>query len=690
VENPEAFERDELLVRFWGACDRAGQLAYSDGDGPEDRLLAHVLALERDEDADLACEALVQDWPSQYHCDPARRNLLRPVAHLIRGRVLEIGAGCGALTGFLADRAEQMVALEGAHRRARIVAARHRHRTNLAVLACALSQFRPVGQYDTVAVTGVLEYAPMFMDAGPDAARAFLDSVRAALAPGGTLLLAIENQLGLSYIGGMPEDHVGQPWFGVEDRYGPAGFRTFGRRALEGLLARAGLLGQSWYYPFPDYKLPVLVLAEAALQASGLDAAEMIAQVVPDRQFRPVGPGFAPTLAWKVAGENGMIADLADSFLVAATAGPVPPATDGGLAWVFSTQRRPAFRKVNRIGERGGTLVVERAALAADIDPPADAPVRQVLADEPFQPGPLYMDALRLLCATAGLPQAAIVAAWAQDWLAYLRAHVGPTGTLPTDFLDCIPANLIRTPAGCLFFFDREWHAIDAPSIDYVVFRGLVVAYLRISDVLQPRVAGPPLLTAVAETMSLLGLSADLSPFCDAESRLQEAVTGVARAQIMASLKANRVERPSVAGRAGAATLMSAYEDLLRSHKALAMAALRGLLGDVSGPVGCVDGVTQVAHGTRVVSGWAWDRVRGTPADLVVLFVDGKPTAVAPLCICRPDAARAVGGDSELLGFTIPLPDTCGTVSPGNAAVVAWSKSSMGILQWTSADGREG
>jgi hypothetical protein len=95
-------------------------------DGSEGRLLTQMRGFSLDCDPDFACEALVEDWPSQYHCDPNRRNLLYPLSHLIKGQVLEVGAGCGALTGFLAERADLVLALEGAPARARIVATRHR------------------------------------------------------------------------------------------------------------------------------------------------------------------------------------------------------------------------------------------------------------------------------------------------------------------------------------------------------------------------------------------------------------------------------------------------------------------------------------------------------------------------------------------------------------------------------------
>jgi hypothetical protein len=53
------------------------------------------------------------DWPSYYHLSHLPSNLLRPVSELLAGDVLEVGAGCGALTRFLGEAARTVVALDG-------------------------------------------------------------------------------------------------------------------------------------------------------------------------------------------------------------------------------------------------------------------------------------------------------------------------------------------------------------------------------------------------------------------------------------------------------------------------------------------------------------------------------------------------------------------------------------------------
>ena len=75
------------------------------------------------------------DWPTTYHLHPTRANLLRPFSQLLKARVLEIGAGCGALTRYIGECGGQLLALEGSPRRASIAAARTRDLANVVVVA---------------------------------------------------------------------------------------------------------------------------------------------------------------------------------------------------------------------------------------------------------------------------------------------------------------------------------------------------------------------------------------------------------------------------------------------------------------------------------------------------------------------------------------------------------------------------
>ena len=74
-----------------------GEDLYSDGE-IEDKLLDIVQKCENEED--IYQELLTSDeWPILYHLSPIRHNILEWYDFEPNGSVLEIGAGCGAISG---------------------------------------------------------------------------------------------------------------------------------------------------------------------------------------------------------------------------------------------------------------------------------------------------------------------------------------------------------------------------------------------------------------------------------------------------------------------------------------------------------------------------------------------------------------------------------------------------------------
>jgi 2-polyprenyl-3-methyl-5-hydroxy-6-metoxy-1,4-benzoquinol methylase len=166
-------------------------------------------------------------------------------------RVLELGCGCGAITKALAETGCRVDAIEGSPRRARVAAARVREHDRASVHHSNFQDVAMEPAYDLVTLIGVLEYSPVYLDAD-DPFVACLQIAMSALKPGGTLLVAIENRMGLKYFAGISEDHFNQPYYGIEGRYGRKETTTYGRVGLERKMRAAGFGGVSFYFPFPD------------------------------------------------------------------------------------------------------------------------------------------------------------------------------------------------------------------------------------------------------------------------------------------------------------------------------------------------------------------------------------------------------------------------------------------------------
>lgn len=210
----------------------------------------------------------------------ARENLINWYSFKQNASVLEIGAGMGALTGFLCDKCAQVVAIEQSPKRAEIVKLRNKDKENLQILCGDIYSQDFQQKFDYILLIGVLEYVGInCKDRNPY--KKILNKIKSLLAPEGVLLLAIENQYGLKYWCGAVEDHTGIPFDGIAGytsdgyttRYNSQGVRTFSRSTLEEMLYDSGLTSQRWYYPLPDYKFPMAIFSDEYLpRSSDIDA----------------------------------------------------------------------------------------------------------------------------------------------------------------------------------------------------------------------------------------------------------------------------------------------------------------------------------------------------------------------------------------------------------------------------------
>ena len=89
------------------------------------------------------------------------------------------------------------------------------------------------------------------------------------LAPGGRIVIAIENRLGLKYWAGCTEDHVGKYFEGLENYPDTRSVRTFSRKELSDIIDQAGEFKTTFYYPYPDYKFPMTIYSDKRLPKKG-------------------------------------------------------------------------------------------------------------------------------------------------------------------------------------------------------------------------------------------------------------------------------------------------------------------------------------------------------------------------------------------------------------------------------------
>ncbi len=209
-------------------------------------------------------------WPILYHLSPIRENIVEWIPMDPDVKVLEVGSGCGAITGALSRKAGEVVCVDLSKKRSLINAYRHSACENVSIHVGNFRDIEPdlPNDFDYIFLIGVFEYGQSYM--GTDKPfEEFLTIIMKHLAEGGRVVIAIENKYGLKYFAGCQEDHLGDYFSGIENYAGGGGVRTFSRNGLEKIFSACGVENYNFYYPYPDYKFMNTLFSDTYFPAKG-------------------------------------------------------------------------------------------------------------------------------------------------------------------------------------------------------------------------------------------------------------------------------------------------------------------------------------------------------------------------------------------------------------------------------------
>lgn len=531
----------DAATGVWSRTDFES-IRYSDGDIIEQRLQSII-----DDATDVSVFSPelalhIDDWPTEYHLSAQRANILRPFAHILNGaKVLEIGAGCGAITRYLGEVGAEVLALEGSVRRAEIARSRTRDLDSVQVLSEKFSNFNSSEKFDVITLIGVLEYANIFSD-GIDPFHTMLAQVGDMLSDNGCLIVAIENQLGLKYFAGAPEDHLGIDMYGVEGRYLNNQPQTFGRIELTEKMKAAGFCQTDLYAPFPDYKLPSSIVAEAGFRHPHFAGEALATENVKNDPQLPKILNFSPELVWPTLRENGLAMDLSNSLLIAAHKNKKVNHDAHILAYHYSTQRIEQYCKQTTFETQEGVenIVVRRKLLghqavrteATDVD-------FEFYNQEPYIHGKTLLSNIQCLASRDGwsaqvlakeLVSALNIARGLLDKDEKFDCLVSIDYQLPGEFFDLTPQNIVQDQNENFHVIDREWRLNVPFSTGWYIFRTLLLLVQSMTRFGQPaHGVRQSRADFFIEVFSALGFQVNrdqLNAFARKEAQIQSHVTG--------------------------------------------------------------------------------------------------------------------------------------------------------------------
>ncbi len=245
----------------------SGKDLYSDG--PVEEELLEIAKNYREEELNqVICER--KSWPVLYHFSHIRQNILEWLPINKKDKVLEIGSGCGAITGALARKASEVTCIELSKMRSTINAYRNRDYDNVKIM---VGNFQDIEKnleekFDYITLIGVFEYSEGYIGTKEPYVE-MLRCISRHLAFGGKIVIAIENRLGMKYWAGCTEDHAGRYFEGLMGYPDTKGVKTFSRTELGNIIQKAGRFTSEFYYPFPDYKFPLTIYSDQYLPKKG-------------------------------------------------------------------------------------------------------------------------------------------------------------------------------------------------------------------------------------------------------------------------------------------------------------------------------------------------------------------------------------------------------------------------------------
>ena len=280
-----------------------------------------------------------------YALSPQRENLLEWYPFRGDGTLLEVGSDFGALTGLYARKVSRVDVLDPSWANLEINRLRHSGQDffkNINYVQGTLSEYLPQakGLYDYVVIVGDLEQDEL----SEEESAAQIRAAKSLLKPDGELIAAVCNPFGIKYWAGAAKDG-----------------HSLSKSALTKWLSEGEDGSLEFYYPMPDYKLPVTIYSDAYLPREGDLTDTVAAYDFPDYPFFDMGAAFDQAV------RDGRFDQYANAYLAIWRRGGRMIQQSGPQYMKYNRTRREEFQlKTVILGGADGVRRVEKSALTEE------------------------------------------------------------------------------------------------------------------------------------------------------------------------------------------------------------------------------------------------------------------------------------------------------------------------------------
>ena len=431
----------------------------------------------------------LNNWPVFYHTTPLRHNLLNWIDLGERDLdVLEIGAGCGAMTEHLLQvpNVSSVTAIEGDAKRAEINRLRCSSLGTLNLINQNFIDFKSDRKFDVITLIGVFEYSESYIsETNPHAY--FLSYLKHFLKPDGVLVLAIENRIGHKYIAGRIEDHYHYPYEGINNYPNNKGIRTFSPAELNEIIKTTGFDAIKYYYPFPDYKVPNVILSEKAFGTDGFDWLSLLQLPSPEYCSHHFKPQFNEREFIRAIADNTYVGDFMNSLLIFTSPSDYIFCDDNNfLASKSNILRKKGSRNQVYFVMRNESLQVDRYSIDE----------RKIKESQfyHYNTKNLSVEIIDLMLNKRFLKVSKMLCKWydllirkadyIQDYeyfhkecwqsIKYEPLYNKSNYWIDSGFYDLIPRNILTDDVGEFYIIDQEWTLTNAKiPVQFIFDRGL-------------------------------------------------------------------------------------------------------------------------------------------------------------------------------------------------------------------------